>query len=40
GKKVVGRPCDIMRTGANSFLFTDDHSGIVYYVRKKRESTS
>ena len=35
GKTVVGRPCDIMKLDANSFLFTDDHSGIVYYVRKK-----
>jgi glucose/arabinose dehydrogenase len=36
GKRVVGRPCDIMKLGADSFLFTDDYSGIVYYVRKKR----
>lgn len=35
-KKVFGRPCDIMRLDADSFLFTDDHSGVVYYVRKKR----
>lgn len=35
GKIVVGRPCDILRLDANSFLFTDDHSGIVYLVRKK-----
>jgi glucose/arabinose dehydrogenase len=35
-KKVVGRPCDVMRLDANSFLFTDDYSGVVYYVRKKR----
>jgi glucose/arabinose dehydrogenase len=35
GKKVVGRPCDVMRLDANSFLFTDDYSGVVYYVRKK-----
>ena len=35
GKKVVGRPCDIMKLDANSFLFTDDYSGIIYYVRKK-----
>ena len=35
GKNVVGRPCGIMRLDANSFLFTDDHSGVVYYVRKK-----
>ena len=36
GKTVVGRPCDIMKLIANSFLFTDDYSGIVYYVRKKK----
>lgn len=36
GKRVVGRPCDIMKTSADSFLFTDDYSGIVYYVRKKK----
>lgn len=35
-KKVVGRPCDIMRLDENSFLFTDDHSGVVYLVRQKR----
>jgi glucose/arabinose dehydrogenase len=34
-KKVFGRPCDIMRLNADSFLFTDDHNGVVYYVRKK-----
>lgn len=33
--KVVGRPCDIFKLDANSFLFTDDYSGIVYLVRKK-----
>jgi glucose/arabinose dehydrogenase len=32
---VNGRPCDIMRLDANSFLFTDDNHGVVYYVRKK-----
>jgi glucose/arabinose dehydrogenase len=32
---VNGRPCDIMRLDAGSFLFTDDNHGIVYYVRKK-----
>jgi glucose/arabinose dehydrogenase len=35
GEKVHGRPCDIMKTGDNSFLFTDDHGGVVYYVRRK-----
>jgi glucose/arabinose dehydrogenase len=32
---VNGRPCDIMKLDANSFLMTDDHSGIVYLIRKK-----
>ena len=36
---VVGRPCDIMKLDANSFLFTDDHSGVVYLVRKKGTTT-
>lgn len=35
GKTVYGRPCDILKLSENSFLFTDDHSGIVYLVRKK-----
>jgi glucose/arabinose dehydrogenase len=35
GKTVLGRPCGIMRLDADSFLFTDDASGIVYYVRRK-----
>lgn len=33
GSKVYGRPADVMRLGPDSFLFTDDHSGVVYYVR-------
>ncbi len=32
---VHGRPADIMRTGPDAFLFTDDHAGVVYYVRRK-----
>jgi glucose/arabinose dehydrogenase len=35
GKTVVGRPCGIMRIGESSLLFTDDYSGVVYYVRRK-----
>ena len=35
GKNVVGRPCDIMKLDASSFLFTDDHTGVVYLIRKK-----
>jgi glucose/arabinose dehydrogenase len=34
-KKVNGRPCDIFKLGPDSFLFTDDHSGVIYLVRKK-----
>ena len=37
GKTVVGRPCDIIKLSAESFLFTDDHSGIIYFVRKKSD---
>ncbi len=32
---VNGRPCDIMRVGADSFLFTDDRAGVVYFVRRR-----
>jgi glucose/arabinose dehydrogenase len=39
GEKVVGRPCGIFKLDADSFLFTDDFSGIVYYVRKKGATT-
>lgn len=35
GGNVMGRPCDIIKLDANSFLFTDDNQGIVYLVRKK-----
>ena len=35
GGKVLGRPCDIMKLGPDSFLFTDDHHGIVYLVRRR-----
>lgn len=35
GKKVNGRPADIYRIDANSFYFSDDRAGVVYYVRKK-----
>ena len=35
GKKIHGRPCDILSMGNDSFLFTDDYAGVVYYVYKK-----
>ncbi len=34
--QVVGRPCDIMKIGPNSFLLSDDHTGVVYLVKPKR----
>jgi len=33
--KVMGRPCDVFKLDANSFLFTDDFTGVVYLVRKR-----
>lgn len=36
---VNGRPCDIMKLDANSFLLSDDHTGVVYYVRRKGWTT-
>lgn len=34
--KVHGRPCDVLRSGRDSFFFSDDKSGVIYYVRPKR----
>jgi glucose/arabinose dehydrogenase len=33
--KVKGRPCGILRVGADAFLLTDDLDGVVYYVHAK-----
>jgi glucose/arabinose dehydrogenase len=33
--KVKGRPCGILRTGPDAFLFTDDLDGAIYYVHLK-----
>ncbi len=40
GLYVFGRPCDILRLTPDSFLFTDDRNGVIYYVRKKSSATS
>jgi glucose/arabinose dehydrogenase len=32
---LYGRPCDILRIGTDSFLLTDDYSGVIYYVHTK-----
>ena len=34
-KNIFGRPCDILKMSSNSFLFSDDRGGVVYFVRKK-----
>ncbi|WP_224964830.1 PQQ-dependent sugar dehydrogenase [Acinetobacter guillouiae] len=38
GKNVYGRPCDIFRVDENSFYFSDDRGGVIYYVRQKESS--
>lgn len=36
GRPVVcGRPCGIFRTGADSFLLSDDYSGLIYFVHPR-----
>jgi glucose/arabinose dehydrogenase len=35
GRKVNGRPLDIFKLSPDSFLLSDDHGGVVYYVRAK-----
>jgi glucose/arabinose dehydrogenase len=35
GGVVYGRPCDILRTGPDSFLLTDDYSGVIYFIHRK-----
>jgi glucose/arabinose dehydrogenase len=32
---VLGRPCDVVKLDASSFLFSDDNKGIIYLVRKQ-----
>jgi glucose/arabinose dehydrogenase len=35
--RVYGRPVDVLNTGNNAFLLTDDHAGVIYYVFKKEQ---
>lgn len=35
GVHVNGRPADIFKFSENSFLLTDDYSGVVYYIYRK-----
>lgn len=34
--RIYGRPADVMALGKNAFLFTDDYSGVVYYVSESK----
>ncbi len=36
GVRVNGRPVDIMNTGNDEFLLTDDNAGAIYYVYRKQ----
>lgn len=31
-----GRPCDVLMKDENSFFFTDDYKGVLYYVNKEK----
>ena len=33
GEAVNGRPCDVFKVDERSFLLSDDHAGVIYYVR-------
>jgi len=35
GINTFGRPCDVLKMSSNSFLFSDDRGGVIYFVRKK-----
>ncbi|HTL06737.1 MAG TPA: PQQ-dependent sugar dehydrogenase [Chitinophagaceae bacterium] len=32
-----GRPCDVLMNDRQSFFFTDDHNGVLYYVWKEKQ---
>jgi glucose/arabinose dehydrogenase len=35
GDALNGRPADILKVGADAFLFTDDNAGVVYFVYRR-----
>jgi glucose/arabinose dehydrogenase len=35
GRKINGRPVDVLEYGRDAFLLTDDYAGVIYYVFKK-----
>ncbi len=36
GVRINGRPADIFKFSENSFLLTDDYSGVIYYIYRKQ----
>ncbi len=34
-RKVIGRPCGILRIAPDAFLLTDDFNGAIYYIHPK-----
>jgi glucose/arabinose dehydrogenase len=32
---IHGRPCGILKIAPDAFLLTDDHNGVIYYVRRR-----
>lgn len=34
--KRYGRPCDILQWNSNSFFFSDDKNGVIYYIWKEK----
>ena len=34
--RLYGRPADVLNMGKDTFLFTDDYAGVVYYVQKRK----
>jgi glucose/arabinose dehydrogenase len=35
GRRIYGRPCDILKQSDGSFFFSDDFKGVIYYVTRK-----
>ena len=38
GRRVNGRPLDIFKLSPDTFLLSDDHGGVVYYIRPRGEA--
>jgi glucose/arabinose dehydrogenase len=36
--KINGRPADVFSFGKDAFLFTDDYSGVIYYVYLRKSA--